>query len=136
MMTRLFRMQLVALRGRMKLGRGDYGIAPRIPEMLHELGFSRIEVRLRDSAALLIPPYESEREKRQLERIREIGNQPREVRDKEIREEYLAGGGDGAEWEEIADFFDRQIEIGRKQIENGTFAACGADFFYVFKARK
>jgi len=136
MMTRLFRARLIALQGRIKLGRGDYGIAPRIPGMLHELGVSRIEVRLRDSAALLVPPYESERERRQLEKIRDIGNRPREERDREFREEFLAGGGDEAEWKEIADFFDRQIEVGRQQIESGTFAACGADFFYVFKGRK
>ena len=53
------KVNLIANKGRIKLGRGDSGIAPKIPHMLGELGIDDIDVRVRDRVPFVEPPYKT-----------------------------------------------------------------------------
>ena len=49
---------MIRNQGRIKLGRGDWNIPPKIPRMLHELGLVDIAARLKDQVSLIHPPYD------------------------------------------------------------------------------
>jgi len=134
----LYKVSSIANRGRIKLGRGDNGIAPRIPHMLSELGVGEIEARVKETVSLLEPPYESERQQEAIKNMRDIwmSEDSFKARIEESREEFLAGGGDPAEFDRVLEIGRRQREVQLNQIENNEFFICGAYPVYVFKGRK
>ncbi len=134
----LFRANLMAHRGRLKLGRGDDGIGPRLPGLFRRLGVRQVEARIRDSVAMLLPPYESEQEQRMLASLRKAaqGDGVREELDAEYREQFLAGGGDPEELKKLGEYMEQRGKQWEAQIDEGTFESCGADLIYAVKGRK
>ena len=126
-------------KGRIKLGRGDNHVAPKVPRMMKKLGLMDIGVRTNDRALFLEPPYEGELQQHQLEHIKKQWLDEKRYKvwmDRE-KEEFLAGGGDPEEYDRYRKIADRTRLIFRQQIENGEYFACsGGGCFYVIKGRK
>ncbi len=134
----LYKITSITNRGRIKLGRGDNGVAPRIPHMLSRLGVTEIDARVKETVSLLQPPYESERQQEAIKNMRDhwLSEENYEARVEESREELLAGGGDPAEFDRVLQLGKKQREVQLKQIKNNEFFICGAYPVYVIKGRK
>jgi len=133
-----YKINLISHKGRIKLGRGDDGIAPRIPHLLNELGMDDIEVRLKEKVSYLEPPYKTEL---QLERINNmkrhwLSDESFEARIQEGKEEFLAGGGDINDFNKLIEIGKRQRKIQLQQMENNEFYMCPSYCVYLIKAQK
>jgi SAM-dependent methyltransferase len=123
-------------RGRIKLGRGDSGIAPRIPALMQRLGLRDIDVRTNDLPFYLLPPYEGQIQQDQLHKLKGFLDEQAYQRWKEREKEaFLAGGGDAGEYKRYSNLSDRAALLIREQIESGEFSACRVNHFYVIKGR-
>lgn len=133
----LYKVASLSNRGRIKLGRGDNGVAPMIPHMLSELGVIEIEARVKETVSLLEPPYESERQQEAIKNMRDIwmSEDSFNARIEESREEFLAGGGDPAEFERVVEIGRKQRQVQLEQINNNEFFICGAYPVYIIKGR-
>jgi SAM-dependent methyltransferase len=134
----LYKVNTIANQGRIKLGRGDNGIAPKLPHLMSDLGVAEIEARVRETVSLLQPPYESERQKETIKNMRDhwLNEEAFEARVEESRQEFLAGGGDPAEFERVLEIGREQREVQLRQINDGEFFICGAYPVYIIKGRK
>ncbi|MBD3170648.1 MAG: methyltransferase domain-containing protein [candidate division Zixibacteria bacterium] len=134
----LYRVNLLTNKGRMELGRGDNGIAPRIPHLLAKLGMGNIEVRTREEVSFLEPPYDSKGQREKIENMKKHWLNDDNFRDrlKQHREEFLAGGGDPVEFEKVVKIGEKQREIQLGQMERGEFYLCGAYPLYLIKGVK
>ena len=123
-------------RGRIKLGRGDSSIAPRVPVLMQKLGLRDIDVRTNDLPFYLLPPYEGQIQQDQLHKLSRFLDEPAYQRWKESEKEaFLAAGGDADEYERYSNLSNRAALLIRKQIESGEFSACRVNHFYVIKGR-
>jgi SAM-dependent methyltransferase len=123
-------------RGRIKLGRGDTGIAPKIPAIMQRLGLGDIDVRTNDLPIYLLPPYEGQIQQDQLYKLRRFLDEQAYQRWKgREKEAFLAGGGGDDEYERYSSLSDRAALLIREQIENGEFSVCHVNHFYVIKGR-
>ena len=129
---------LICSKGRIKLGRGNDNIAPKIPNMMKELGLLNIEIRNNDRVQLLLPPYEGAEQQHHLAMMKKqlLDEKNIEFWLKSMEEEFVAGGGTQEEFSEMRRISDRLKPIIRQQMEDGTYASCGGNFFYVIKGRK
>ncbi len=134
----LYKVTSIANRGRIKLGRGDSGIGPRIPHLIGEVGVTEIEARVKEAVSLLEPPYESERQQLAIKNMRDhwLGEAEFRERAEETREEFLAGGGDPVDFDRVLQLGIKQREVQLEQIKNNEFFICGAYPVYIFKGRK
>ena len=125
-------------KGRMKLGRGDNSIAPRLPSMMKKLGLVDIDVRTNDRPFFLEPPYEGQAQQDMFKTMagfwlnEEIYGRWR----KGEKEGFLAGGGSPEEYDEYRAVADRRVHAIREQFRSGTFSTCSVSQFYIVKARK
>lgn len=133
-----YKIKHISRRGRIKMGRGDEGIAPSIPHFLNDIGFDNIEVRAKETVSYLDPPYKTETQKERIGNLKKywLNKENFDERIKESKEEFLAGGGD------ISDF-EKSLKIGKnrramqlQQMENDEFYICGVYPFYIIKAVK
>jgi ubiquinone/menaquinone biosynthesis C-methylase UbiE len=125
--------------GRMKLGRGDDGVGPRVARMLKLLGMVDIDVRSNDRAHHLEPPYDSELQQLALDKLKKqlLDKDRFDTISEMQREEFLAGGGDLDEYLQYQMLVDRQMATLREQIEAGEYFACSSGgYFYAVKATK
>ncbi len=92
-----FKMQLIWAEGRKKLGRGDWGIGAKVPEMMADRGLIDIDALFNDSPRFIHPPYETEVQKYSIEKMRESiiekDEDTKKLLWKKYRECFLAGGG-------------------------------------------
>lgn len=124
-------------RGRIRLGRGDEGIGPKIPRMMKRLGLTDISVRLNDRVHYLEPPYDDPLQKDALEKLRKAYEQERyETLKAREKQEFLAGDGNLEEYGRYRHLVDRFMATYRKQIEAGEYYACAAGAIYTIKARR
>jgi len=131
---------IISNKGRIKLGRGDQGIGPKIPMMMKKMGLEEIDLRLNDRVFHLEPPYESPIQKHHLESVKKRWLPENEKNfqfwlERE-RDEFIAGGGQPEEYDRILKVVDRVRSIYRQQIENKEFFFCGTSHLYVIKGRK
>ena len=132
------KVNLIANKGRIKLGRGDSGIAPKIPHMLGELGIDDIDVRVRDRVPFVEPPYKTADQRKTTENMKNyvLSEKSFKSRVEESKEEFLAGGGDLKEFNILLEKGEKQRKIQGKQIENNEFFICGAYPIYIIIGRK
>ncbi len=131
---------LISNKGRIQLGRGDFGIGPKIPMMMEKLGLEEIDLRLNDRVFHLEPPYESPIQQHQLEGVKKRWL-PKDEKEYEFwlereKEEFQAGGGKPEEFDRIRKVADRIRTICRQQIENCAYFVCHASHLYIIKGRK
>lgn len=124
--------------GRIKLGLGDASFGRKIPHVLKTLGLVDIGIRNNDKVHYLDPPYDTPMMKNAIERVgKDILDKNR--RDKLSaweREQFVAGGGDPAEYDKMKIKADDVVEEMRTQIEQGRYHACAGSMFFVIKGRK
>jgi ubiquinone/menaquinone biosynthesis C-methylase UbiE len=124
--------------GRKKLGRGDESIGNKIPHMLSELGMREIDIRMNERVHFLEPPYESEEQKHLLKILRKQHADEKEKKYwiEQGREEFIAGGGNPADYDRWIELMDKFRAAAKKQHQEGKFACCAGKYFYIIKARK
>jgi SAM-dependent methyltransferase len=132
------KVNLIANEGRIKLGRGDAGVAPMLPHFMTVIGYKEIDIRLRDTVSFLEPPYETEQQRESIANMKKhwVDDKNYHARSEELRENFLAGGGDPAEFDKVAAAGERLRQAQLKQMDEGTFFICGAYPIYVIKGRK
>jgi SAM-dependent methyltransferase len=129
---------LLCNQGRIKLGRGDKSIGPQVYVMMKQLGLIDVDVRTSDYVPHLHPPYDSEREKVQVEMVSKEHldkNRYRTLRERE-KEEFLAGGGILDEWQRYCEYSDKLVAELRQQIDDKRYYYCGVYPFYFTKGLK
>jgi ubiquinone/menaquinone biosynthesis C-methylase UbiE len=135
------KLALIGNKGRMKLGRGDWNIGPKVPIMMKKLGLVEIDARNNDNVNIVQPPYETAKQKHGLEMAKHFLGIRRDRKERSFwknrqKEEFLAGGGELKEFERAWKIYNRIRRTCRRQIERGTYFSCGSGFFYVIKGRK
>ena len=130
-----YRINLMFMKGKKALGRGDDTIGVRVPLLATQAGLDVYDVRLNDRAMHGFPPYRHEKQRNYLELVK-IGNAP-DTDGKWLKltiETIIAGGGT----EEDGRWFDAAIDgVGIvRAIEDGTFTATGSFPLYLTFARK
>lgn len=136
------RMKLTWIRGRKKLGLGDFGIGARVPKMMHETGLEEIRGFCNERLEFLVPPYEDPLQRLRIEiigrNVKESTTEERQRSKEEYRKYYLAGGGDPASFENdysrLFELYRTEHEGRLKQIEDEVLFACsgGSNFFCIF----
>lgn len=133
----LLKSVFISHRGRIKLGRGDNAIGAKLPRMMNELVLLDIAARQNDRVRFLNPPYDGPRQQNLLEMIKKgLSDDAMEVSRERWREDYLAGGGDPAEFEIALTIAERNRPELVLQLDSGEFYSCSSGIFYIVKGRK
>ena len=127
---------LISHQGRIRLGRGDNGIGPKVPAMMKKLGLTEIDARMNDKVHFLIPPYEDPKQQHLLKMVKKTQLDEHEFWMERTKEEFLAGGGNPEEYKRFREISERLKPILQQQIEEGRYTAFGPSFFYVIKGKK
>jgi ubiquinone/menaquinone biosynthesis C-methylase UbiE len=123
-------------KGSIKLGRGDESIGNRVGVMMKKLGLVEVDVRMNDKVIFLYPPYDDPRQQAFLRMMKKRVLDDRQFWMERAKEEFLTGGGKPEEFEQCRKIWDQQMEVLKKQLENGEYVSLFAAFFYVIKGRK
>ena len=132
------KVQMICHRGRIKLGDGDMSIGVRVPHLMKKAGLVEIDVRTNDRTHYIEPPYEEMLQKRSLENLKKYlldDNSWSRIMARE-KEQFLAGGGDMAEYERYRTSTDRYRADLKKQVEDGRYYTCAPGAIFMVKARK
>lgn len=130
-----YRINLMFMKGKKALGRGDDTVGVRVPLLATQAGLDVYDVRINDRAMHVFPPYRHEKQRNYLELVK-IGNAP-DTDGKWLKltiETIIAGGGT----EEDGRWFDAAIDGAGivRAIEEETFTATGSFPLYLTFARK
>lgn len=125
-------------KGRLKLGRGDWGVALKIPRMMYHLGLTAIDIRMNDKVHFLQPPYESQLQRNALDRLRKrfMDDERHDTLVEREREAFIAGGGTEEEHTRAHAIGEKYRGIMRDQLDRGTYYACGPGTLYAIKGKK
>ena len=129
---------LVCNKGRIKLGQGDGSIGNKVPFMMNKLGLTNIGIRQNDAVCYIEPPYEGFRQKDLLDHVKKQWLDQERYRtwmDRE-RKQFLAGGGDPAEYDRYREIHERNMQVFRQQIKEDKYFVCGSGHIYIIKGRK
>jgi ubiquinone/menaquinone biosynthesis C-methylase UbiE len=121
--------------GRIARGKGDPAVGSRVPELMHRAGLVDVEARQNEKVWMLVPPYEAPNQQHFKRMIRDNFERREEWRE-EVREDYLAGGGEAEAFER---YWEKWGERGREMVaalEREELYTTGSGTFYIFKARK
>lgn len=100
--------------------------------MMSDLGLLDIDARANDLVFLVLPPYESPRERFWMHRAQERLQDDRAMQEweRDFRECFLAGGGSRSSCYRYLRYCREQrrvtVELYRTQVENGSYFACSA----------
>jgi SAM-dependent methyltransferase len=125
-------------RGRIKLGRGDFSFASRVPVTMKALGLTDIGVRVNDLPYYAIPPYDDEIQYDQFEKAKRIyfDEEAYQMWRRGEREAFFAAGGSPQEYDEYRKLIDKRTALTREQLRSGRYSTCKVSHFYVSKGRK
>lgn len=121
--------------GRKARGKGDPAVGSRVPELMHRAGLVGVEARQNEKVWMLVPPYDTPNQQHWKRMIGESFERREEWRE-EIREDYLAGGGEAETFDR---YWEKWGERGREMVaaaERGELYATGTGNFYIVKGRK
>jgi hypothetical protein len=138
------KMLFIWARGRKKLGRGDWGVGPRIPRMMSELGLTEVGAVFNEIVRLLLHPYDTPEKRHSVDMLRKgHANASSEEKGwkKEFREGYVAGGGSESSfyrnYRKLKQRGDSQREEMIRQLDDGTLYICpGSSSFLCITGRK
>lgn len=132
------KIKFISYKGSLELGDGDFNIGSKVPHMMKLGGLAEIDIRLNDRVYYLEPPYETPLQQHRLK-----GLKSRWLNDKnfdflleEQKKDFLAGGGDPAEFDKSIPIINRLREDIRRQLENNEYYMCGGTQFYIIKGMK
>lgn len=126
-----FKASIIWAKGRKRLGKGDYGIASKVPKMMADAGLVRIDCRCNDTPGFIQPPYETEAQRYSLENMSKHLEERNEEEEKrwwtEYRECFIAGGGSLSTYYRIRKLADEKREVNTEiildQIRSGSYYA-------------
>ena len=130
-----YRINLLFMKGKKVLGRGDNTVGVRVPLLATQAGLDVYDVRLNDRVMHVFPPYRHEKQRNYLE-LSKTANAA-ETDDKWVRltiETVTAGGGTEADGRWFHNAIDSAGII--RAIEEGTFTAMGSFPLYLTFAKK
>ncbi|MCK4806262.1 MAG: methyltransferase domain-containing protein [Candidatus Aegiribacteria sp.] len=136
---------LIWAEGRKKLGRGDWGIGKKVPKMMADLGLMNIDALYNDSSRFTHPPYETDVQKYDIEKMRESimekNEDTKKLLWKEYKECFLAGGGSLSSfyrYKRFAETRSDQLEpLILEQLENKTYyGGIGGSHFFCIRGFK
>ena len=124
-----FKARVIWFEGRKQLGKGDYGIASKVPKMMADAGQIGIDCRCNDKSWFIQPPYETEAQRYQLNKMRENLEERDEEGEKrwwaEYKECFIAGGGSLSTYYRIRKLAEKMRETNREiildQIRSGSY---------------
>ncbi len=124
-----FKARVIWFEGRKQLGKGDYGIASKVPKMMADAGLIGIDCRCNDKSWFIQPPYETEAQRYQLNKMRENLEERDEEGEKrwwaEYKECFIAGGGSLSTYYRIRKLAEKMRETNREiildQIRSGSY---------------
>jgi ubiquinone/menaquinone biosynthesis C-methylase UbiE len=130
-----YRINLMFMKGKKALGRGDDTVGMRVPLLAIQAGLDVYDVRINDRAMHVFPPYRHEKQRNYLELSKTANTIDND--EKWLRldiETVIAGGGT----EEDGRWFHHAIDSAGivRAIEDGTFTATGSFPLYLTFARK
>ncbi len=130
-----YRINLLFMKGKKALGRGDNTVGVRVPLLATQAGLDVYDVRLNDRAMHGFPPYRHEKQRNYLELVKTANIVDDD--EKWLRldiETVTAGGGT----EEDGRWFHHAIDSAGivRAIDEGTFTATGSFALYLTFARK
>jgi ubiquinone/menaquinone biosynthesis C-methylase UbiE len=129
---------IIANRGRIKLGLGDWSIGRKVAGTMKRLGLTDIGVRINDRAYYIEPPYEGPLQQYHLEHVKKqwLDEKRHKTWMGRLKDGFLAGGGDPEDFERYGELDRRIMSTIRRQVENGEFFQCGSGDVYIIKGRK
>jgi len=138
------KIMLIYARGRKKLGFGDMAIALRVPKMMSDAGLVNIDSRCNDVSSFVQPPYETAKQKYQIEMAKKFfESDSTEVNkkrgEKEFKDFFLAGGGSLSSYYRYIKRMEKRREeseeMRKQQIFDGTYhSSRGNNSFVCFRA--
>jgi len=136
-MSRLFAFEATCIRGREKLGHGDAVVGERMGSYLRDLG-CEIRVWSNDTCAPLQPPYDTPRERMQVDAVRSWSKQGVSHFGgyDETKRIYLAGGGIEQEYDALFRAAVKSLADVVAAIDAGTFRTAGGFLMYLVAGRK
>lgn len=126
-----FKAWIIWAEGRKRLGKGDYGIASKVPKLMADAGLVRIDSRVNDIPGFIQPPYETEAQRYSLEKMREHLDERDEEEEKrwwkEYKEYFIAGGGSLSTYYRIRKLAEEKREVNTEiildQVRSGSYYA-------------
>ena len=138
------KIMLLYSRGRKKLGYGDMAIALRVPKLMADAGLINIDSRCNDVSNFVQPPYETAKQKYQIEKAKKFfesdsSENSKRREENEFRDFFLAGGGSLSSYYRYIKRMDKRREVSeeirKQQILEGTFySSRGNSSFVCFRA--
>ena len=130
-----YRINLMFMKGKKALGRGDDTIGVRVPLLATQAGLDVYDVRLNDRAMHLFPPYCHEKQRNYLELVKTANIVDNDEKWLKLDIETVTAGGGT---EEDGRWFHNAIDSAGivRAIEDGTFTATGSFPLYLTFARK
>jgi ubiquinone/menaquinone biosynthesis C-methylase UbiE len=126
----MVRYQLYYERGKRLLGLGDDSIGDQLPRLFHQAGLTRIEVRISDKSAALIPPYDTPEEQARVhELLSWLDNFQRN--EDTIRRCFIHGGGTEAEFAAFFNWECQAYQTMCEQIQAERFIHPGGVLTYI-----
>ena len=134
----LKKIHLISNLGRIKLGLGDASFGRKIPHVLKTLGLTDIDIRNNDKVHFVEPPYDTPMMKIAVARLEKdvLDDKRRDKISAWEREQFVAGGGDPAEYDHMMKISDEVVREIKTQLEQGRYYACAGSSFFVIKGRK
>ena len=131
-------------KGKKKLKLGDHTIGNKLPKLYHQAGFRDINIRINDIAYYMVPSYEMDFQRRNVENLRKIVNKENidELKFYKdiVRRDVLAGGGSEYLLRKHFSIIDnKNISNCKKainQIEQEDYFSCCSGIVYGAKATK
>lgn len=129
--------RLIAERGRQKIAGGDYSLGSKVPVLFNKVGLKDIQVYRTDKVECLLPPYDTERKKRTVERFRYYISVEKKERDLGMmRENLVAGGGTEEDVKRMERRNEEMVERFKEQLESGELAFVHPINLYFVVGRK
>ncbi|HUU46885.1 MAG TPA: methyltransferase domain-containing protein, partial [Acidobacteriota bacterium] len=129
---------MLSNQGRIRLGRGDKRTGAKVPGLMHQAGLSGIGVRLNERVGFLAPPYDDERQQLTLVRLKKqwLDDERRRIWFEREREEFLAGGGDPAEYGRYLKIAEASLGALKQQLNAGEYSTCFSGDLYIARGVK
>jgi len=133
----MLRFQLICERGKQAVGEGNNLVGESVPRLFADAGLEHIEVRMNDRPWSLIPPYDSDFQRAQVEEAFDMAERNLWIwNESTTRRYFLAGGGAphdfSAFWDATLDQTQRWVEALRRK----TYSSAGGGLHYLVCGRR
>jgi SAM-dependent methyltransferase len=132
----MYEFALIRDRGRIALGKGNLSIGGRLPGMFAAFGISNIQVHLSDKTIPLFPPYRPSEQTAALGETEKWFESGRDFAREQVKENFLAGGGHEADFEQhwARELRNRELYLGA--VRGQTYDQAGGTLMYLVSGEK